>query len=202
MMVEWRPKHVGANKRQKKFILLVELLVFSLTVHNNARYRTHKTEYTHGQLSYLCTRESGWNLNTRWFKYDRDDLCVNKSQFVPVIFEPPCTNTMEPDRRQHDRTATCFRPAIFFRNLYLSAFSFRQGKIGRAFRTWYFFKQFVPILFFNTHDLLYRLQHNHIQSTATCFGLFLLPSHLQANLKNRVKTLQFTGFDISCLSQM
>ena len=30
-------------------------------------------------------------LYTRWFKYDRDDLCVNKSQFVPVIFEPPCT---------------------------------------------------------------------------------------------------------------
>ena len=29
---------------------------------------------------------------TRWFKYDRDDLCVNKSQFVPVIFEPPCTS--------------------------------------------------------------------------------------------------------------
>ena len=30
-------------------------------------------------------------LCTRWFKYDRDYLCVNKSQFVPVIFEPPCT---------------------------------------------------------------------------------------------------------------
>jgi hypothetical protein len=30
----------------------------------------------------------------RWFKYDRDDLCVNKSQFVPVIFEPPCTFVM------------------------------------------------------------------------------------------------------------
>jgi hypothetical protein len=28
--------------------------------------------------------------DTRWFKYDRDYLCVNKSQFVPVIFEPPC----------------------------------------------------------------------------------------------------------------
>jgi hypothetical protein len=28
---------------------------------------------------------------TRWFKFDRDYLCVNKSQFVPVIFEPPCT---------------------------------------------------------------------------------------------------------------
>jgi hypothetical protein len=30
-------------------------------------------------------------INTRWFKYDRDDFYVNKSQFVPVIFEPPCT---------------------------------------------------------------------------------------------------------------
>jgi hypothetical protein len=28
--------------------------------------------------------------DSRWFKYDRDYLCVNKSQFVPVIFEPPC----------------------------------------------------------------------------------------------------------------
>jgi hypothetical protein len=32
-------------------------------------------------------------VNTRWFKYDRDCLCVNKSQFVPVIFEPPCKLT-------------------------------------------------------------------------------------------------------------
>jgi hypothetical protein len=31
---------------------------------------------------------------TRWFKYDRDDLCVNKSQFVLVIFEPPCILTL------------------------------------------------------------------------------------------------------------
>jgi hypothetical protein len=31
----------------------------------------------------------------RWFKYDRDDLCVNKSQFVPVIFEPPCIRGRE-----------------------------------------------------------------------------------------------------------
>jgi hypothetical protein len=29
-------------------------------------------------------------LITGWFKYYRDDLCVNNSQFVPVIFEPPC----------------------------------------------------------------------------------------------------------------
>jgi hypothetical protein len=31
-----------------------------------------------------------FTLYTRWFKYDRDYLCVNKSQFVPVVFEPPC----------------------------------------------------------------------------------------------------------------
>ena len=36
--------------------------------------------------TYVCT-----DKYTRWFKYDRDYLCVNKSQFVPVIFEPPCT---------------------------------------------------------------------------------------------------------------
>jgi hypothetical protein len=33
-------------------------------------------------------------IYTMWFKYDQDDLCVNKSQFVPVIFEPPCTLQM------------------------------------------------------------------------------------------------------------
>jgi hypothetical protein len=33
----------------------------------------------------------GGSIHTRWFKYDWDYLCVNKSQFVPVIFEPPCT---------------------------------------------------------------------------------------------------------------
>jgi len=27
---------------------------------------------------------------TRWFKYDRDCLCVNLVTSVPVIFEPPC----------------------------------------------------------------------------------------------------------------
>ena len=30
-------------------------------------------------------------VNTGWFKYDPDYFCVNKSQFVPVIFERPCT---------------------------------------------------------------------------------------------------------------
>jgi hypothetical protein len=38
-------------------------------------------------------RLKGADECTRWFKYDRDDLCVNKSRFVPVIFEPPCIST-------------------------------------------------------------------------------------------------------------
>jgi hypothetical protein len=40
----------------------------------------------------MCGVPYRWNtcLVTRWFKYDRDDLCVNKLQSVPVIFEPPC----------------------------------------------------------------------------------------------------------------
>jgi hypothetical protein len=52
---------------------------------------------------------------TRWFKYDWDYLWVNKSQFVPVIFEPPC------------KLSHCFRPrknlniyTIIFSNLVLS----------------------------------------------------------------------------------
>jgi hypothetical protein len=37
---------------------------------------------------------------TRWFKYDRDDLCVNKSQVVLVIFEPPCISDLCPHTKQ------------------------------------------------------------------------------------------------------
>jgi hypothetical protein len=36
-----------------------------------------------------------FGFSTRWFKYDQSYLCVNKSQFVPVIFEPPCTMFIE-----------------------------------------------------------------------------------------------------------
>jgi hypothetical protein len=45
------------------------------------------SSYTHGAPSTQMLTQ----YYTRWFKYDRDYLCVNKSQFVPVIFEPPCT---------------------------------------------------------------------------------------------------------------
>ena len=45
MMVEWWSKHVGANKWEKKYTLLVHLLVSSLTIYHNAQYRTYKTQY-------------------------------------------------------------------------------------------------------------------------------------------------------------
>jgi hypothetical protein len=36
---------------------------------------------------------------TRLFKYDRDYLCVNKPVTVPVVFEPPCTNSHKPTNK-------------------------------------------------------------------------------------------------------
>ena len=59
--------------------------------------------YTEQESSMFCLNVSVYGvisqatmwLFTRWFKYDRDWLCINKSQFVPVIFEPPCTNILE-----------------------------------------------------------------------------------------------------------
>jgi hypothetical protein len=41
------------------------------------------------------------------------------------------SNTLEPDRPQHDRAhRLCYRPAVFFRHLRLITLSFPQGKIA------------------------------------------------------------------------
>jgi hypothetical protein len=45
-------------------------------------------------------------------KYDRDYLCVNKSQFVPVIFEPPCTSVSDGGRMRTVRHFTILRVLI------------------------------------------------------------------------------------------
>ena len=59
----------------------------------------HPLNQPHSHRPISCKRVWQWEryplfymtfYSTRWFKYDRDWLCVNKSQFVPVIFEPPC----------------------------------------------------------------------------------------------------------------
>ena len=44
-----------------------------------------------GHIGTFCNKVSVSSGRARWFKYDRDWLCVKKSQFLPVIFEPPCT---------------------------------------------------------------------------------------------------------------
>jgi hypothetical protein len=38
----------------------------------------------------------------------RDYLCVNKSQFVPVIFEPPCTKREQKNKKKILRGAWMF----------------------------------------------------------------------------------------------
>jgi hypothetical protein len=48
-------------------------------------------------------QENRTALHTRWFKYDRDWLCLNKSQFVPVIFEPPYIKVKTCDWRLSSR---------------------------------------------------------------------------------------------------
>ena len=60
-----------------------EMLTF--TYFKNVRHQIAQDRKTAEVNIRQCTL-----LYTRWFKYDRDYLCVNKSQFVPVIFEPPC----------------------------------------------------------------------------------------------------------------
>ena len=52
--------------------------------------KNYNTTLLHSNNTILLCFQVMVYYGTRWFKYDQDDLCVNKSQFVPVIFEPPC----------------------------------------------------------------------------------------------------------------
>ena len=49
------------------------------------------------------------DVNTRWFKYDRDKLWLVYTQIVPVIFEPPCNFCC------YCIKVFCVYPASFFR---------------------------------------------------------------------------------------
>jgi hypothetical protein len=42
--------------------------------------------FNHCQHKRIASKPVTVNVNTRWFKYDRDYLYVNKSQFVQVIW--------------------------------------------------------------------------------------------------------------------
>jgi hypothetical protein len=58
-----------------------------VTIKNKGKLISEPTQVSNLILVIPCIVSA---VNTRWFKYYRDDLCVNKSHFVPVIFEPPC----------------------------------------------------------------------------------------------------------------
>jgi hypothetical protein len=73
----------------------LDLTAFSSSIN----FRRNASLQTFGTASGTFERPTERFLqDTRWFKYDRDYLCVNKSQFVTVIFEPPC-NTTQKHRR-------------------------------------------------------------------------------------------------------
>jgi hypothetical protein len=55
----------------------------------------HSLKYAHSCRVLCIACHTHLSFCTRWFKYDRDWLCVNKSQFVLVIFEPPCTSPVK-----------------------------------------------------------------------------------------------------------
>jgi hypothetical protein len=74
--------------------------------------------------------------NTRWFKYDRDDLCVNKSQFVPVIFEPPCTY--------------CFSTATMVSRTRLSVTLYIHCLSCLRLRYWLYFSPLGPLQIIST----------------------------------------------------
>jgi hypothetical protein len=87
-----RKKNVCSSPHQCPNFYLISNVTFYKPL-----FRDISTCYFYCPKQYICIKMTVyWNytvsmLCTRWFKYDRDDLCVNKSQFVPVIFEPPCT---------------------------------------------------------------------------------------------------------------
>jgi hypothetical protein len=56
----------------------------------SAEFSVPREVCIHPQYKMSACFQYEYSRCTRWFKYDRDYLCVNKSQFVPVIFEPPC----------------------------------------------------------------------------------------------------------------
>jgi hypothetical protein len=98
---QWTDRRVRCHSKMQNISLSSALI---LQIKTNAYdlisvfWVTRPCIYTlgHFYLGKGCNIANRQNIgllwhNTRWFKYYRDYLCVNKSQFVLVIFEPPCT---------------------------------------------------------------------------------------------------------------
>jgi hypothetical protein len=80
-------RHQLCQNMWQHFLYLAE---YHTKTHNTPVWHTHWLLLMHTDLMISLKKPAILLDCTRWFKYDRDYLCVNKSQFVPVIFEPPC----------------------------------------------------------------------------------------------------------------
>ena len=87
---------------------------------------------------------------TRWFKYDRDCLCVNRSQFVPVIFEPPCTclnfSHFSPPRAATEIRMACKDLPLFSSTSSLISWKQKLGlTLFLGLRQWFRFHRLIYI---------------------------------------------------------
>ena len=97
---------------EKKKTLLVAWIRFKPKISKNVRQSILRVIYCswYPRLDVNAYEVPCSGTYTRWFKYDRAYLCVNKSQSVPVIFEPPCTSKLlaRSSRRHSDITRRTF----------------------------------------------------------------------------------------------
>jgi hypothetical protein len=100
-----------------------------------------------------------WKECTRWFKYDRDYFCVNKSQFVPVIFQPPCNTSNKPKLSPSSECKIVIQ------------FNTTQFKYDRD-KLWLVYTQSVPVIF--EPPCTIRLPHSSLYSS---FHWFPCPKH-------------------------
>ena len=84
-------KFVGGGEGKKKYPTRQCNMCAAHKKRNETRYlcKSARFRYTKGLVLRNIIQWRTTGLCTRWLKYDRDWLCVNKPQSVPVIFEPP-----------------------------------------------------------------------------------------------------------------
>ena len=78
------------NFTDRTHVLFQTIVIVCIRGKQNILCWTRRVHFRNFTLQHPVLQKVPYTC-TRWFKYDRDWLCVNKSQFVPVIFKPPCS---------------------------------------------------------------------------------------------------------------
>jgi hypothetical protein len=87
-----KSSHFSSHRSKLIFFILLQHHISKLSGCFWSNFRSVQISAPHNTMLQMKPCTSFFSeVYTRWFKYDRDYLCVNKSQIVPVIFEPPCT---------------------------------------------------------------------------------------------------------------